>query len=69
MWWLTTGATCIATIQSVSCHQKMALRVGDPTTDCPKCGQSGKIITGETRINNHGKVQTVEGSVWVSFRF
>ncbi|EJD6537209.1 TPA: PAAR domain-containing protein [Proteus mirabilis] len=59
----TTGATCIATIQNVSCHQKMALRVGDPTTICPKCGQAGKIATGENRINNHGKVQAVEGSV------
>ncbi|WOO51308.1 MULTISPECIES: DUF4225 domain-containing protein [Enterobacterales] len=59
----TTGATCIATIQNVSCHQKMALRVGDPTTICPKCGQAGKIATGENRINNHGKVQAVEGSI------
>lgn len=41
----------------------MALRVGDPTTICPKCGQAGKIATGENRINNHGKVQAVEGSV------
>ncbi|WP_244179704.1 PAAR domain-containing protein [Proteus genomosp. 4] len=59
----TTGATCIATIQSVSCHQKMALRVGDPTTICPKCRQAGKVITGENRINNHGKIQAVEGSI------
>ena len=54
----TAGATCIATIQNVKLSSKMALRVGDPTTICPKCGQAGKIVTGENRINNHGKVQT-----------
>ncbi|HID5222381.1 TPA: PAAR domain-containing protein [Proteus mirabilis] len=59
----TTGATCIATIQTVGCYQKMALRVGDPTTVCPKCGETGTIITGENRINNHGKAQAIEGSI------
>lgn len=59
----TTGAICIATIQVVNSHQKMALRVGDPTTSCPKCGQVGKIVTGENRINNHGKAQAVNGSI------
>ncbi|HFS8238400.1 PAAR domain-containing protein [Proteus mirabilis] len=59
----TTGATCIATIHNVNCHQKVALRVGDTTTICPKCKQIGKVITGESRINNHGKAQAINGSI------
>lgn len=58
----STGATCIASIQTVG-YQKMALRVGDPTSKCPKCGQTGKVITGESRISNHGKAQAIHGSI------
>lgn len=58
----STGAACIASIQTVG-YQKMALRVGDPTSKCPKCGQTGKVITGENRISNHGKAQAVHGSI------
>lgn len=59
----STGATCIATIQQVTCYGHSVLRVGDPTTTCPQCGKSGIIITGEDRINNHGKIQAVYNSI------
>ncbi|MDX4950244.1 PAAR domain-containing protein [Proteus mirabilis] len=55
----STGATCIATIQQVTCYGHSVLRAGDPTTTCPQCGKPGIIITGEDRINNHGKIQAV----------
>lgn len=59
----TTGATCIATIETVTCFNKKALRVGDPTTQCPKCGQAGIIISGQQGFLNHGKLQAVHDSV------
>ncbi|MEY0665647.1 PAAR domain-containing protein [Providencia rettgeri] len=51
----TTGATCVATIETVTCFNKKALRVGDPTTQCPKCGQAGVVISGQQGFLNHGK--------------
>lgn len=59
----STGATCIATIQQVTCYGHSVLKVGDPTTTCPQCGKPGIIITGEDRINNHGKIQAVHNSI------
>lgn len=59
----TTGAICIATIQTASANNKRMLRVGDPTTRCPKCGETGKVVTGETLFDNHGKAQAVHGSI------
>lgn len=59
----TTGATCIATIETVTCFNKKALRVGDPTTNCPKCGQPGIVISGQQGFLNHGKLQAVHGSI------
>ncbi len=59
----TTGATCLATIENVTCFGKKALRVGDPTTNCPKCGKAGTVVTGESGFNNHGKLQAVHDSI------
>lgn len=59
----TTGATCIATIETVTCFNKKALRVGDPTTNCPKCGQPGTVISGQQGFLNHGKLQAVHDSL------
>lgn len=42
---------------------KKALRVGDPTSKCPQCGQTGKVVTGENKINNYGKAQAIDGSI------
>lgn len=59
----TTGATCIATIETVTCFNKKVLRVGDPTTKCPKCGQAGVVITGQQGFLNHGKLQAIHDSL------
>lgn len=59
----TTGATCIATIETVSCFNKKALRVGDPTTKCPECGQTGVVVSGLQAFLNHGKLQAVHDSI------
>ncbi|MEY1161487.1 MULTISPECIES: DUF4225 domain-containing protein [Providencia] len=61
----TTGATCISSIDRVTCgqNQKAALRVGDQTTTCPKCKQTGVVVTGQTAFMNHGKPQAVDGSI------
>ncbi len=59
----TTGANCIATIETVTCFNKKALRVGDPTTKCPKCGQAGVVISGQPGFLNHGKLQAVHDSL------
>ncbi|MEY0017671.1 PAAR domain-containing protein [Providencia rettgeri] len=59
----TTGAICIATIETVTCFNKKALRVGDPTTQCPKCGQAGVVISGQQGFLNHGKLQAVHDSL------
>lgn len=59
----STGATCIAIAHTTTCGGKMSLRVDDITTACPGCGQTGKIVTGESRVINHGKSQAVNGSI------
>ena len=59
----TTGATCIATIETVTCFNKKALRVGDPTTKCPECGQTGVVVSGLQAFLNHGKLQAVHDSI------
>lgn len=59
----STGATCIATVRTAIADNKQMLRVGDPTTKCPQCGKTGKVITGENRVVNHGKAQAVHGSL------
>ncbi|QPN91491.1 hypothetical protein [Proteus vulgaris] len=41
----------MAAFHNVNCHPKVALRVGDTTTICPKCKQVGTVITGESRVN------------------
>ena len=59
----TTGASCIATVTTAICNGKPMLRVGDPTTPCPKCKQLGKVMTGENSFMNLGQLQAVDGSI------
>ncbi|WP_259461822.1 PAAR domain-containing protein [Enterobacter sp. R1(2018)] len=46
----TTGATCYGSIPDSTEFGLMILRVGDSTSPCPKCGQTGRIVTGESRV-------------------
>ncbi|WP_413483860.1 PAAR domain-containing protein [Morganella psychrotolerans] len=59
----TTGATCIATSNMIKNKGTISLRVDDLTTTCPKCEQTGKIVTGDRRMMNDGKAQAVDGSI------
>ncbi|MFK8332365.1 PAAR domain-containing protein [Pseudomonas sp. BJa5] len=57
----TTGATCISSLPQAAHGGRGVLRKGDVTTECPKCGQSGKIAEGDSRFTFHGKPVAVDG--------
>lgn len=59
----TTGATCIGTSSLIKYKETPSLLVGDLTTTCPQCKQTGKIATGDRRMMNNGKPQAVDGSI------
>lgn len=42
----TTGAVCIASSTSYRGDNRRALRLGDATTECPKCEKAGIIVEG-----------------------
>lgn len=57
----TTGARCIASIDDSEFDRRI-VRVGDMTTPCPKCGEPGRIINGESRVEFFGKAVAMDGS-------
>ncbi|EBH6783858.1 TPA_asm: pyocin [Salmonella enterica subsp. enterica serovar Java] len=57
----TTGARCIASINDSEFDRRI-VRVGDMTTPCPKCGEPGRIINGESRVEFFGKAVAMDGS-------
>ena len=59
----TTGATCYGSIPNSTEFGLMILRVGDLTSACPKCGQTGKVVTGESRVTWHNVPTAVDGSL------
>lgn len=58
----STGATICSTLPNCTEHGRAVVRVGDPTTACPKCGQRGKIIDGEPHSLWHGTAAAVDRS-------
>lgn len=60
----TTGARCYATPNS-GFEQRgyFALRVGDKTSLCPRCGQVGEVITGENGFMLKGRAAATDGSM------
>lgn len=58
----TTGATICSTLPNCTEHGRAVVRVGDPTTTCPKCGQPGKIADGEPHSTWHGAAAAVDRS-------
>ncbi|CNI60319.1 PAAR/S-type pyocin domain-containing protein [Yersinia pekkanenii] len=58
----TTGATICSTLPNCTEHGRAIVRVGDPTTACPKCGQSGRIVDGEPHSTWHGASAAVDRS-------
>ncbi|MDH0356392.1 PAAR domain-containing protein [Morganella sp. GD04133] len=59
----TTGATCIASSSMIKYKGTPAVIVGDLTTSCPQCKQTGTIATGDSRMMNNRKPQAVDGSI------
>ncbi|NMP25663.1 pyocin [Rahnella sp. SAP-1] len=57
----TTGARCIASIDDSEFDRRI-VRVGDMTTPCPKCGERGRIINGESRVEFFGKAVAMDRS-------
>lgn len=59
----TTGATCLASISTVTNDGTRVLRVGDKATRCPHCKKEGTLVTGEEGMILHGCRVAVEGSI------
>lgn len=59
----TTGATICSTLPNCTEHGRAVVRVGDPATRCPKCGQPGKIVDGEPKSTWHGVAAAVDRSI------
>lgn len=58
----TTGAQCISSYQSASNAGLGALRIGDKTTACPKCGKPGVITEGHSWVILDGLAAAVDGA-------
>ncbi|MEQ4625353.1 MULTISPECIES: PAAR domain-containing protein [Providencia] len=59
----TTGATCLASITTVTNDGIRVLRVGDSTTRCPKCRKEGTLVTGELGMILQGRQVVVEDAI------
>ncbi|MFI7856582.1 PAAR domain-containing protein [Pseudomonas promysalinigenes] len=56
----TTGAVCVASITNYRAGNRLALRLGDVTTTCPKCKEPGVIVEGVPFFNINGKPGVVD---------
>ncbi|WP_367299327.1 S-type pyocin domain-containing protein [Hafnia alvei] len=61
----TTGAKLIASLPTSQymVYGHAVIRVGDSTTECPKCGKRGRVIEGEPSFIIMGKVLAVDGAI------
>lgn len=59
----STGAVCIATHARGRVHGIPWLLEGDKTTPCPRCGEDGTIIEGESRWRQDSIPAAVDGSL------
>ncbi|MEA9390592.1 S-type pyocin domain-containing protein [Acerihabitans sp. TG2] len=59
----TTGATILSTLPNHTEHGRAVVRVGDRTTTCPKCNQSGVIVDGESHSIWDGVAAAVDRSI------
>ncbi|WP_194792521.1 PAAR domain-containing protein, partial [Pseudomonas sp. UFMG81] len=58
----STGATCIASRAKGAVDGRPWLLEGDKTTACPRCGQEGTLINGESRFRQDGIPTAVDGT-------
>lgn len=59
----TTGATCLGSLPSATQGGRGVLRLGDRTTECPKCGKVGTIIETPPSISWNGKPGALHGAL------
>lgn len=59
----TTGAVCIAGQARGRVHGSDWLLKGDKTTPCPRCGQEGTLIEGESRWQQDGIPTALDGAL------
>ncbi|MCZ3384985.1 S-type pyocin domain-containing protein [Kosakonia sp. SOY2] len=58
----STGATICSTLPNCTEYGRAVVRVGDPTTTCPRCGQPGTIVDGEPNSLWNGAAAAVDRS-------
>jgi len=58
----TTGAVCIATGTGYTSDGREVLREGDPTSECPLCGQEGTVAEGVWFFVSSGRRVAMEGA-------
>ena len=58
----TTGATCLSSQSAHTQNGVGHLRLGDATTPCPQCGQTGKIVEGFSAWRVDGIPIAVDGA-------
>lgn len=61
----TTGAVCIATGTGYTSDGREVLREGDPTTECPLCGQKGMVAEGVEFFISSGRRVAMDGALVV----
>ncbi|MFJ4440871.1 PAAR domain-containing protein [Pseudomonas sp. NPDC089422] len=61
----TTGAVCIATGTGYTSDGREVLREGDPTTECPLCGQEGMVAEGVEFFISSGRRVAMDGALVV----
>lgn len=59
----TTGAVCIATGAGYLDEGRMVLREGDGTTECPLCGQEGRVAEGVDHFISDGRRVAMDGAL------
>ncbi|MDF0729688.1 PAAR domain-containing protein [Pseudomonas entomophila] len=59
----TTGAVCLASGVGYTCEGRKVLRVGDATTDCPLCGEPGRVVEGCRWFTSDGQPVALDGSL------
>lgn len=58
----TTGAVCISSLPSARHGGRAVLRLGDVTSRCPKCGETGVIVDSMPAMVWHGIATVLDGA-------
>jgi len=58
----TTGAICYSSLINSTQGNRNVLRVGDKTSECPRCGQQGTIVEGWDGFKWHGEPTALHGA-------